>query len=300
MAKGLLLWEDMQMFKGRALLTGKHGSLLAGLLLTTGHLFAQANHNIYTDSLQNGWQDWGWATLNYNNANPVHSGSASVSVTFVNNTYQAIYIHHSAMSTAPYGSLSFWIHGGATGGQQLKVHALINEVAQAATNLPALAANTWQQFNIPLSALSVANQTALTGFWIQDRVGAVQPAFYLDDIMLMTNAAPTPTVVLNSPVTGDSYFAPATISFAATVTTNSHTIDRVQFYNGAALLNEDLSPPYSYTWSNVGVGNYTVKARVLFNTGLPSAGSSDSAPANYRFQYSSRDHCQRQPEQASD
>ena len=273
MAKALLLWKGMQMLKGCASLIGKRG-LLSGLLLAAGHLFGQANQNIYTDAVQNGWQDWGWATLNYNNASPVHSGTKSISVTIADNSFQAIYMHHAPMSTTNYDSLRLWLHGGATGGQQLKVQALINNSAQTGTNLPALAANTWQQYSIPLSALGAANQTALTGLWIQDRIGAAQPTFYVDDVMLVTNSGPSATVALASPAIGESYFAPATISLAATVTTNGHTIDRVQFYNGASLLSEDLSPPYSFTWTNVGIGNYALTARVVFDSE-----TSDSSPA---------------------
>ena len=50
--------------------------------------------------------------------------------------------------------------------------------------------NTWQQFIVPLSALGVANRTNFTGFVIQDRVGAAQPTFYVDDIQLLATPAP--------------------------------------------------------------------------------------------------------------
>ena len=150
-------------------------------------LFAQTNQTIYADSLQNGWEIWGWATINDNNSSPVHSGSASISVTIINNSYQAIYLYHTAMDTSPYTNLVFWLHGGATGGQQLKVHALSNGLAQVAVNLPALTANTWQQFSISLSSLGMANRSTLTGFFIQDRIGAVQPTFYVDNIALVVS-----------------------------------------------------------------------------------------------------------------
>ena len=87
-----------------------------------------------------------------------------------------------------YTNLTFWINGGPTGGQQLLVQGHANGNAQASTNLPALATNTWQQFTIPLAALGVANVANMDGFWIQDRIGSAQPTFYLDDISLVTNA----------------------------------------------------------------------------------------------------------------
>ena len=163
--------------------------LLAALAL---QLTARADQIIYDDALENGWQNWGWATLNYNNASPVHSGSASISVTITTNTSQAIYIAHTAFDSSPYTNLVFWINGGPTGGQQLKVQGHANGAALASTNLPTLAANTWQQFTIPLASLGVANSPNMDGFWIQDRIGAAQPVFYLDDISLQAGA-PVPS-----------------------------------------------------------------------------------------------------------
>jgi len=272
MAETLLLWKDMQMFKRCALLTNKRDFLLAGLLLTTVGLFGQTNQNIYTDSLQNSWQDWSWsATRDFNNASPAHSGSKSISISLT--AWGALSLHHADINTSSNSSLSFWIHGGATGGQQLRIYAELGSVAQPSVNLPVLIANAWQQVTFPLAALGVANQPNFARLSIQDATGITVPTFYVDDIMLVTNS-PSATVALTSPATGESYFAPATISLSATVTTNGHTIDRVQFYNGASLLGEDLSPPYSFSWTNVGVGNHTLMARLVFDSG-----TSDSTAA---------------------
>lgn len=154
---------------------------------------AQSNQNIYTDSLQNGWENWSWAAVNLNNTNPVHSGQASISVNSA--AWQAFYLHHAAFSTAGYSNLSFWIHGGTSGGQRLQVQATINGTPQTAFALSPLAANSWQQITIPLASLGVANAT-MDGFWIQDLSGTTQPVFYIDDIALTvggTNPTPTPT-----------------------------------------------------------------------------------------------------------
>jgi hypothetical protein len=158
-------------------------------------LVLRADQIVYDDALENGWQNWGWASINYNNTSPVHSGSQSVSVTITNNTSQAIYIAHPAFVATLYTNLTFWINGGAAGGQQLKVQGHAYGNAQGIINLPTLAANTWQQFTIPLATLGISNQ--MDGFWIQDRVGAVQPTFYLDDISLGTNSF---TAGTNAPV----------------------------------------------------------------------------------------------------
>lgn len=76
-----------------------------------------------------------------------------------------------------------------------------------------------------------------------------------------------PIIVLTSPVNGAGYTAPATINLAASVTANGHSITKVQFYNGATLLGEDTSAPYTLTWSNVASASYVLTARVLYDAG---------------------------------
>jgi hypothetical protein len=243
------------------------------VLLAALRLSAQ-DMAIYTDSLQNGWLDWGWATHNYANTSPVHSGANSVSVTA--GGYQALYIAHGAFNSTPYSSLTFWIHGGSAGGQLLSVIGHAGGAQQATTNLSALAANTWQQISIPLAAIGLANRTDVDGLWINNPSGNAVPTFYVDDIILTSNTAPLPTITLTSPADGTRFAAPANISLAATVTANGHTITKVQFYNGTNLLNEAAVSPYSFTWSGVGTGGYSVKARLIYDSGT----SLDSSVAN--------------------
>jgi hypothetical protein len=157
-------------------------------------LTARADQVVYDDALENGWQNWGWATLNYANTSPVHSGSDSISITIVNG-WDGIQIYHPDMDSSPYASVSFWLNGGATGGQRLQVYGLLhvgttNNAAQSARYvLTTLAANTWQQFTVPLSTLGVASHSNFTGFVIQDSRGASEPVFYADDISLVGNSA---------------------------------------------------------------------------------------------------------------
>jgi len=86
----------------------------------------------------------------------------------------------------------------------------------------------------------------------------------------------TPTIVLTSPVDGANYKAPANITLAASVTANGHSITQVQFYNGANLLAQDATAPYSFTWKSVPAGSYTLTARLVYD----GANSLDSAPVN--------------------
>ena len=204
----------------------------------TLQLTVRADQIIYDDALENGWQNWGWTLINYNNTAPVHSGSDSISVTITNASYQAIYIAHAAFDSSPYTNLVFWINGGPTGGQQLLVQGHANGNSQASTNLPALAANTWQQITIPLAALGVANQPNMDGFWIQDRIGSAQPTFYLDDISLVTNAISTGT---NAPV-----------SISVDAQANRHAISPLIYGTAFASSNQlsDLNFPMNRSGGN--------------------------------------------------
>ncbi|MBU6401449.1 MAG: alpha-L-arabinofuranosidase [Verrucomicrobia bacterium] len=158
-------------------------------LIASGVLRAQIDLPIYADTLLNGFQNWSWAAVNLANPAPVHSGSVSISVSAA--TWQALYLHHDDLDTQLYSSLVFWLNGGAAGGQRVQVQAQLGTNALAPYALPALTANTWKQFTIPLNSLGVANRTNFQGFWIQ--LTTATSTFYVDDIRL--TALPPPTLV---------------------------------------------------------------------------------------------------------
>ena len=232
------------------------------------------DQTIYTDSLQNGWEDWGWgATRDFANASVVHAGFKSVAVT-ITGGWGAFSLHHSDLNTSTYSNLTFWLNGGASGGQQLRVYAELGSAAQPPVSLAPLVVNTWQQVTLSLASLGVASQPNFARFSIQGTTDGAQPTFYVDDITLTTNSVPPPLVWLAAPTEGSSYSAPASINLAASVTPYGHTISKVQFYSGASLLFEDTSTPYSFTWTNVGIGSYSLFARTIYD-----AGASVDSPA---------------------
>jgi len=157
-------------------------SLAVLTLLAAGSL-ARADQTIYSDSLQSGWQSYGWANLNYSATSPVQSGTNAISVTAA--AWQALYLHHEAQDSTPYKALTFWINGG-NGGQKLQVQATLNGNAQTPYPLGPLTANTWTQVTISLGTLGVANTASFDGFWIQDTTGTTQNTFYVDTVSLVS------------------------------------------------------------------------------------------------------------------
>lgn len=172
------------------------GTLLVCGLLTGPKLKAQTNEIIYDDSLENGWQNWSWATVNVANTNPVHSGSESISVTASN--WSALYLDIADMDVSQVTNLTFWINGGV-GGQSVQVQAILGSSPQTNISLPPLPTNSWEQINLSMTDLGVAGATDFTGFWIQIRNNGAVPTFYVDDISLQFG--PPPVVGTNATVT---------------------------------------------------------------------------------------------------
>jgi hypothetical protein len=169
-------------------------SILAVLVLAGANLRevrAQGNQIIYSNTLQNGWVDYSWATVNYSSTSPVLPGSSdSISVSCTN--YTALYLHQTPADSTPYTNLSFWLNGGASGGQVLTVTGTLGGNPQTLYTLPALAANTWQQFTVSLADMGVADQSAFEGIWIWNYNNFTIPTFYVDAIVLVAGPPPGP------------------------------------------------------------------------------------------------------------
>ena len=89
-----------------------------------------------------------------------------------------------------------------------------------------------------------------------------------------------PTVALTAPLTGATFTAPATISLTATASDPDGTVSKVEFYNGATLLGTALSAPYSYNWTNIAAGTYTLTARAYDNLGATTTSTAATVTVN--------------------
>jgi hypothetical protein len=81
------------------------------------------------------------------------------------------------------------------------------------------------------------------------------------------NLNPAPVVSITSPANNATFTAPATITINATATDANGTVTKVEFYNGSTKIGEDLTAPYSFTWTNVAAGNYAITAKATDNQG---------------------------------
>jgi RHS repeat-associated protein len=83
-------------------------------------------------------------------------------------------------------------------------------------------------------------------------------------VALAGNALATPTAVsITAPTANKNFGAPATITITATATPASGTtITKVDFYRGGStLIGTASSSPWTITWNNVAIGNYSLTAK---------------------------------------
>lgn len=86
-------------------------------------------------------------------------------------------------------------------------------------------------------------------------------------VSITVNPNIPPNVALTGPTNGQSFPAPAEITLTATANDSDGSIAQVAFYNGASLLHTATAEPYSYTWSAVPAGSYTLTAKAVDDKG---------------------------------
>ena len=110
-----------------------------------------------------------------------------------------------------------------------------------------------------------------------DNAGAVTTS---GSVSITVNANQAPTVSLAAPTAGSSFDAPASITLTANAADSDGSIAYVEFYSGAMLLSAVTTPPYSYTWSNVVAGSYTLHAKAYDNLGAATDSASIGITVN--------------------
>ncbi len=182
--------------------------ILAVLIGVQGVAYAQADRTLYDETLAPGWQNWSWATVDTASTAQAHTGSVSIAVAA--SGWSALYLRSAdaPVDTRGYLNLTFWVHGGATGGQTIQVVAVINDAPQPAYRITSPAAGSWTKITVPLSSLGADERTDVDGFWLQQGSGVDDPTYYVDDIVLESGVPPTPP----PPVNGMSIYGDALVN----------------------------------------------------------------------------------------
>jgi ELWxxDGT repeat protein len=77
-----------------------------------------------------------------------------------------------------------------------------------------------------------------------------------------------PHIAFTKPDNGATFTAPATIDMEAFAWDSEGPIAKVGFYSSGTLLGEDSTNPYTYQWTNVPQGSYTIEARATDTEGF--------------------------------
>jgi gliding motility-associated-like protein len=74
-----------------------------------------------------------------------------------------------------------------------------------------------------------------------------------------------PTGAITSPVANQSFTVGSTVNITATASDNDGTVTKVEFFDGATKIGEDLTSPYAFAWANPSAGSHTLTAKVTDN-----------------------------------
>ena len=97
-----------------------------------------------------------------------------------------------------------------------------------------------------------------------DNAGAISTS---SPILINVGTNNAPTVAIATPSSGAAYDAPATIAFSASATDSDGSVARVEYFNGATPIGASTAPPYTFDWTGVPAGSYSITAHAMDNAG---------------------------------
>jgi Bacterial Ig domain len=87
-------------------------------------------------------------------------------------------------------------------------------------------------------------------------------------------------VSITAPANNAAFAAPAAITINVNAVDTDGTIAKVDFYNGTTLLGTDTTSPYSFAWTNVAVGTYTITAKATDDKGALTTSAAITVKVN--------------------
>lgn len=145
-----------------------------------------------------------------------------------------------------------------TGGMVVSLQSTVTSVATTPASVTVAGGSSSATFQVTTFAVQTTTPATING----TLNGVTRSA-------TLTVEAPNkpPAVSLTAPASGQTFTAPATIVLNADASDPDGTISRVRFLRGTTLINDDASAPYTFTWSNVAAGTYSLTAQAVDNKG---------------------------------
>jgi hypothetical protein len=199
------------------------------------------NQPVFVDSLQNGWSNASSATVDLAYKSLHHAGKdcISVSETLLSKTF---YLTHLPQDGSQYKTITFWIDGGSTGGQKLRVYGTASGAPQGYSSIGPLVKNAWQEVTLPLQALAVDMRGDFDGIMITDPGTTIQPTYYVDDITLSVTPAANPLTTITVNTTSPTPISPYIYGVNST--------DLAHMGTGFTLARQGGNRLTAYNWEN--------------------------------------------------
>jgi len=130
--------------------------------------------------------------------------------------------------------------------------------------------NAYQAAKIVLTPYAMVSNFQIR---VSIQCNADDERLHLDSLRVLSDFGGNiaPTCALTAPANGATFAAPASIYLQATAADTGigigNTVAKVEFYNGATLLGEDTTSPYTCIWSDVPAGGYALTVRATDDDG---------------------------------
>lgn len=135
---------------------------------------------IYANALAPGWQNWSWAKTRLSVG---AEGATRKPIAVDAEPYASLYLHHEPFSTTGYRTLNLLVQSKATDAE-VKLFLLAPDGKPIGAGKVVKIGNTgWTKVEVPLETLG-ANDTSVSGLWIQNPTGETLPTFYVADVGL--------------------------------------------------------------------------------------------------------------------
>jgi hypothetical protein len=145
---------------------------------------------IFREGLEEGWQDWSWAT--HDKASRSLAGAGSVGVSMELEGTKGVYFYHNPFRSDGYGFLEFIFKGNPNqcmvtifdGANKARTQVSLSKFIAGAANK-----SSWQKIRIPFSAFGMKSGDLIAGVVIQANIQGKSGTIGLDEIALTPDTA---------------------------------------------------------------------------------------------------------------
>jgi len=152
----------------------------------------------------------------------------------------------------------------------------IDYLTNSSTTISGTDETTYLPFTLPASALVTGSNVIAVELHQRDNASS-DLSFDMDLITTLAGGNALPLVAITSPANNASFLPGNSIPIVASATDSDGSIMKVEFFNGATKLGEDLTSPYEFTLTNATAGSYTLTARATDDFGSTATSAVVSA-----------------------